>query len=338
MNKIITPCYFQIHDEKDVYQVSYEITNICDLRCFHCCNKSSSGEDAGLSRDNIFSLINDLITINVNSIYLTGGEPTLHPDFSSIVDYIHKNNIDLALATNGNNVENLPASLTAFNKTKEGVFVSIDGIERTHDKLRGVDGAFKNALKTINALLNKDVPVRISSIIWKENISELEEMIQLSKSIGVYKLHFSMLFNAGRAAANDINISESQYRDICNKVNELAEKYADDNFVVSMRRNHPLNTGCDYCHGAEKILHINSKGYVFPCSWIAKTELGGIYSFKWEKNSFHEDLYNLQKFQKLVNERIELYGYSGCPAIAYSVTKNPHGEDPLNKLLNYNEK
>jgi MoaA/NifB/PqqE/SkfB family radical SAM enzyme len=330
----ISPCFFTIHNDENAYQVSYEITNLCNLKCQHCCNKSTSTEYQGLSKDTIFSLIDELKSINVNSIYMSGGEPTLYPHFSDIVTYIHKNSIDLALATNATEINNVLPTLTTFNETREGIFISIDGLEDTHDKLRGKTGAFRNTVNSIKVLLINNIPVRISTVIWKENLNELEDLILFIQKIGVYKLHFSMLFNTGRAADNNIGIPEEQYATVCDEVDRLAKKYSNNSFSISMRRNQPFSVGCDYCYGTEKILHINSKGYVFPCSWIAKTDLGKIYSFKWQPNNFKENLKELQKFQNLVRKRIELYGYSGCPAVAYEKTKDMYGEDPLNKYLN----
>ncbi len=329
-----SPCFFTIHEDENAYQVSYEITNLCNLKCKHCCNKSTSTEYLGLSKDTVFLLIDELKSINVNSIYLSGGEPTLYPHFSDVVHYIHKKNIDLALATNAIEINEVLPALTSFNETREGVFISIDGIENTHDKFRGKTGAFRKTINSIKVLLSNNVPVRVSTVIWKDNLNELEDLILFVKKIGVYKLHFSMLFNTGRAVDNNIGIPEEQYVTVCNTIDRLAKKYSNNFFSISMRRNHPFSAGCDFCHGAEKILHINSKGYVFPCSWIAKTDLGKIFSFKWQSNNFKENLKELHKFQDLVRKRIELYGYSGCPAVAYEKTKNMYGEDPLNKYLN----
>ena len=334
MNERIVPCFFSVHYDEASYQVSYEITNACNLKCKHCCNKSTLNDFGGMPLERVKLLIDDLSDINANSIYMSGGEPTRYPGFTEIVDYIHIRGIDLALATNGTEIEHVMPALRTFSNTREGVFISLDGLGKSHDNLRGVEGAFDKTVASIRRLLAEKVPVRISSVVWKGNVDQLEDIVKFVGSLGVYKLHFSMLFNTGRAANNDIAISPVQYASVCRRIQELSERYSTTGFSISMKRNQALSVGCDFCHGAEKIIHINSKGYVFPCSWIAKTELGKYYSFKWEPGKLKEGLQRLRLFQDTVSQRIEKFGYSGCPAVAFEHTGDFFGGDPLNEWLN----
>ena len=87
-----SPCFFGVTEKEGVHQVSFEITNLCNLKCNHCCNDSSLFADEGLSKNEIFDLIDDLKKINTISIYLTGGEPTIFPDFEEVIEYINTKN------------------------------------------------------------------------------------------------------------------------------------------------------------------------------------------------------------------------------------------------------
>lgn len=336
-NEIVVPCFFSVHYNDASYQVSYEITNACNLKCQHCCNKSTLDDFAGMPLERVKLLIDDLSDINANSIYLSGGEPTRYPGFKEIVDYIHAKGIDIALATNGTQIDHAMSALRTFSSTREGIFISLDGLGKTHDSLRGVEGAFDKTVDSIRRLLEEHIPVRISSVVWKGNVDQLEDIVKFVGSLGVYMLHFSMLFNTGRASDNDIAISPEQYAEVCHRIQELSQKYSTSGFSITMKRNQPLMAGCDFCHGAEKIIHINSKGYVYPCSWIAKTKLGKKYAFKWEPGKLKAGLEKLYRFQDLVNQRIELFGYSGCPAVAFEHSGDVFGNDPLNEWLNGQE-
>ena len=64
------------------------------------------------------------------------------------------------------------------------LFVSLDGIEKTHDRIRGVNGCFKEALKGIAAAKNK-VSVTINTTIMSDNINEIEDIVKLAKDLGV---------------------------------------------------------------------------------------------------------------------------------------------------------
>lgn len=333
MEEKTVPCFFSIHEKDPSYQVSYEITNVCNLNCGHCCNKSTSEAFAGMPIGRILQMIDELASLRINSIYLSGGEPTKYPHFNEVVDYVHAKGIDLALATNATEIDDVLPVLKTFSQTREGVFVSLDGLYDTHDTLRGREGAFEKSVRSIRLLVQNRVPVRISTVIWKGNVSELEDIVLFCGSLGVYKVHFSMLFDTGRAAENDVAIPASQYGEICRKVEALSDKYSREGFSISMKRNRSLLQGCDYCHGAEKIIHINSRGRVFPCSWIAKTRLGEKYSFQWEPGNMRERLSQLLGFQDLVQKRIRLHGVSGCPAVAFQYHGAETAPDPLNDFL-----
>jgi MoaA/NifB/PqqE/SkfB family radical SAM enzyme len=64
------------------------------------------------------------------------------------------------------------------------VFVSLDGLEKTHDLIRGVNGCFKEALQGITAAKRK-VSVTINMTIMADNIHEVEDTVKLAKDLGV---------------------------------------------------------------------------------------------------------------------------------------------------------
>lgn len=334
-DKLISPCFFGVSDVPNNYQASFEITNYCNLRCQHCCNDSAVGKSDYLSREEIFDLVDDLKSINVTSMYITGGEPTLHPDFLDIAKYINSRGMTMVLATNGYDISKQLGIIKENVSHPAGVFVSLDGLGPVHDEFRGTDKAFSNAVSSIKMLLKNNIPVRVSSVIWSKNIDQLEELIKFVKSLGVYHLHFSTLFKTGRAADSDIFINDKQCRQVINKLHRLIKKYSDDVFSVSTRRDQVLDSSSDRCYGGKKILHINSHGQVFPCSWAEKCVSNNKYGYQWRKGNIRECLSVVSRFQELVDERINKFGYSGCPAMAISVYGDELADDPVNRILKY---
>lgn len=326
--KRVSPCFFGISDDAKVFEVSYEITNKCNLKCLHCVNNSGEEHESALPTGRIYDLIDDLVGIGMTSIYLTGGEPTLHPDFDAIVSYIKSKNIAMVLATNGTNVKN---KIEIIKDTISRVSVSMDGIGEVHDEFRNTPGVFDEMMEVVALLRRNGVPVRVSSMIWKKNAGQIEEMIVRAKEVGVYKIHFSMLVAAGRAAQNieDIRVPAEDYPALVNIVHGLIDKYSTKDFVVSAIRDHCIDGGSESCQGGARILHINTRGEIFPCSWIGKGVLGKEYGTLWEKGNIRECLKRAGALHDLVEKRIRLSGISGCPAMA----DGPLGEDPLNKLL-----
>jgi MoaA/NifB/PqqE/SkfB family radical SAM enzyme len=62
------------------------------------------------------------------------------------------------------------------------VYVSLDGIEETHDTIRGVSGCFRKAVRGIMASREK-VSVTINTTIMAENIHEIEDLVKLAKEL-----------------------------------------------------------------------------------------------------------------------------------------------------------
>jgi MoaA/NifB/PqqE/SkfB family radical SAM enzyme len=64
------------------------------------------------------------------------------------------------------------------------IYVSIDGMEKTHDTIRGVNGCFRKAVRGVTASESK-VSVTINTTMMAENIHEIEDLVKLAKELGV---------------------------------------------------------------------------------------------------------------------------------------------------------
>lgn len=332
MGSGVSPCFFGINNDSNIFEVSYELTNKCNLRCLHCLNSSGNEDPAALPTEKIFQLIDDLKKINVTKMYLTGGEPSLHPDFNAIVNYIKSKDIEIALASNGMDIAD---KISIIKETISNVSVSLDGIGELHDKFRGTQGSFDNLIKSISLLRSNGIKVRISSMVWRENIDQLEQMILLAKEMGVYRIHFSMLVSAGRAAdnVNEIALADDDYEKVIEKIHKLIEKYSGEDILVSVIRDKHIDCESDSCQGGERILHINDRGDVFPCSWIAKCSLANDYQSHWVAGSIESCFKKANLLQSLVQKRKSVLDICGCPAMASHYHNDPLADDPLNKLL-----
>lgn len=136
---------------------SADITNRCNLRCKHCYWWKGYQKGEELSPDEWRTVINEIFIKNhIFHVALTGGEPLLRPDVVEVFteELPHK----IFIVTNGT----IP--LMKLSKVG-GYYVSVDGTEEIHDRIRGkgvyakvkrnvkeYDGAFytNTTLTTIN--------------------------------------------------------------------------------------------------------------------------------------------------------------------------------------------
>lgn len=160
------------------------VTYRCNARC-SMCNIWKNPEVEGLAPDQYLKLPNTLKTINV-----TGGEPFLRKDLVEVVKNIHKRVPDarLVFSTNGFRTDLITSTMKQIRNFHEkvGVGVSIDGLEATHEKVRGVPGVFKNAVSTIQELRRIGIrDLRIGMTLQRDNVDEAHLVFNLSKELGV---------------------------------------------------------------------------------------------------------------------------------------------------------
>ena len=76
-------------------------TTACNLAC-HGCISASLLNQGGFKRDRIKNLAKEFVEIGVKAVVLIGGgEPMAHPEFGTLVDYFHKNDIHVGVTSNG---------------------------------------------------------------------------------------------------------------------------------------------------------------------------------------------------------------------------------------------
>lgn len=81
--------------------VELDPTTACNLAC-HDCISANLLNQGGFVKGRLRELAEDFKKIGVKAVVLIGGgEPMAHPEFSSLVDYLHENNIQVGVTTNG---------------------------------------------------------------------------------------------------------------------------------------------------------------------------------------------------------------------------------------------
>ncbi|MCR5374303.1 MAG: radical SAM protein [Lachnospiraceae bacterium] len=78
--------------------ISVELTNRCNFKCSHCYKEAGSDNWDYIDENRIIPFLKEMIN-KIHGVTLTGGEATLHPAFSDIVQELPQNSI--ALLTNG---------------------------------------------------------------------------------------------------------------------------------------------------------------------------------------------------------------------------------------------
>lgn len=151
-----------------------ELTSKCNLRCVYCFHFDSVTEYCkDLPTEEWLQFIEELQSLSILEVSLSGGEPFSRPDFMTICRKVAESNIRYTILSNGTMItEDHARELADIGRGK--VQVSLDGIDEINDAGRG-KGTFQAAVRGIRNLIKYHVPVYPRVTISHHNIGHLEE-------------------------------------------------------------------------------------------------------------------------------------------------------------------
>jgi len=202
-------------DEETRPVVVWNSTRACNLRCLHC-YANAGGEPAAGEMDTAAArrFIDDLAAFRVPVLLFSGGEPLMRPDFFELAAYAREKGIRPVVSTNGT----LITRETAWRLKQTGVGyvgVSLDGLEETNDRLRGIKGAFAAALEGIRHCVAVGQRVGLRFTITRENYLDLNAVFDLIEAEGINRACFYHLVYSGRGSRiRDLDLDPDQKRGV----------------------------------------------------------------------------------------------------------------------------
>ena len=99
--------------------------------------------------------------------------------------------------------------------------VSLDGLERLHDLLRGQKGAWRRAVRGVCALQNAGLKPQITTVFHRDNFSEMEAMYDFLCDLGIESWRPINIEPIGRACeSRDLLLSPSQFNALLSFIRE----------------------------------------------------------------------------------------------------------------------
>ena len=173
--------------------VKIKLTWRCNLAC-SMCDFWKQDRPTPLTTERVTHTLDELVALGCRKVHLSGGEPTLRPDLPDLIAHARHLKLRVTLTTNGT----LVTRELARQLVKAGlnsVCVSIDSpVRSVHDRIRGTPGAFKQALAGIRALQraaerrDARLPIRINTVVRKDNYDTLDQLPALAHILGVHSI------------------------------------------------------------------------------------------------------------------------------------------------------
>ena len=185
-------------DKKPV--VVWNMTRRCNLKCVHCYAHAlpTEGSDE-ISTKQGKEIIDDLATFGSPVILFSGGEPLVRKDLPELASYAVEKGMRAVISTNGTLIT--PAKAKELKSVGLSyVGISLDGGEETHDKFRGVPGAFKKAMQGVANCQSEGLKVGLRFTINKRNVVEVPLIFRLLDEREVPRCCFYHLVYSGRGS------------------------------------------------------------------------------------------------------------------------------------------
>jgi MoaA/NifB/PqqE/SkfB family radical SAM enzyme len=208
--------------------VAWQITNECNLACMHCIEESGPGKRFKVELDDaqVFSVLEQMMALEVPYLSFSGGEPMLHPRFFDMVEYVCSRGSQLKVETNGHTLTQETAARLRDLEVK-AVQVSLDGGSRpTFNKIR-VLGEFDRVLEGIRRLRDAGVPIEINFSPTRFNVHEIGAVVDLAYELGAYSFYTGRTMYTGNAvkAWRHLEVSDEQYAAFFDTLRAKAEQY-----------------------------------------------------------------------------------------------------------------
>lgn len=185
--------------------VQVELTEACNLRCRFCYNS----QKPRYNRD-VYRMMDVLADQGVMQLTLTGGEPLMHPEFFSILEYAVKKFPNVMILSNGSlmNDENVRR---ISESGVMSVSISIHGTESVHESLTCVRGSYADSMRAIRRYLEiGQVPVASNFVLNAKNKTVLAETAQRFHEMGLQFMTITRFVPVGIGkTAHDLEISRA---------------------------------------------------------------------------------------------------------------------------------
>ncbi len=238
-------------------ELHMDLTDRCNERCVHCYVPQNGR--ATMPTDLALKVIQEFREMEGLTLYVSGGECLLHPDFTLILREAKRLDLNIIVMSNLIACNDMTVSLL---KEIDPQFVNVSLYSmrpNEHDAITGVAKSWEKTMTAIRALKSAGVHVRLATPILKENKDAVDE---LQKFAAEMQMHDVV----------DCDVIGRMDHDCSNQDHALALDEA-----KKFMREHRAILGLEKCDGArcepdsrvceigDFKLNINARGDYYPC-------------------------------------------------------------------------
>lgn len=249
-------------------QMTLVLTNECNFECIYCFRSARDKWDNELTKEEIFDLIAQSAEFEVKYCSLTGGEPTLHPNFEAVVIRLLENDIYPYISSNGTNISDstLENMRTAGLQTIQ--FSMDSAIRLVFDKMVGASGYFDKLIAAIKKAKDLEYIVRVKGVLSELNATGVEHLFDTCAALGVDYVFLEPFSPGLDGRGNEkLLLSKQSAEKVGQAIDRAQKKYSPKTNIIPFKAQTKWACADDiiYCGGMYTSFIVQSDGTIGVC-------------------------------------------------------------------------
>ena len=310
-------------------RIYIEVTNRCNLNCSMCIRNNWNHELGSMSRKTFLKLLNDMQGFSpLPEIFFGGyGEPLSHPDIINLIQNTNKLGARTSLVTNGT-LLSPEMSKDLILSGLDRLWISLDGMHQDNYPNDDYLSQIIHNLEIFQDIKNnpqlkqnnREAPeVGMVYVLTKNNSSDLPDLVDLGKYLGVKSIFITYLEAYSEEMAGEIPYQADKLRDLASPntdqsdLADLINKLQSEESEISIEGSltNP-STRCPFAERGEIALRWD--GEVSPCLPLLYDHTSIVGRWKSQVHSYSlgnidsislQDIWLDQEFETLIQRLLD---------------------------------
>lgn len=270
----------------------WELTLRCNMRCLHCGSVAGKARKNELSIEECFRVADELLGLGCRQIAFIGGEIFFYRGWEKVARRMSDGGALVNIITNAYSLgDEEIAQIKEANLSNVGI--SLDGMEKNHDLIRGKKGAYQRVLSAFKRLNQAGIPIAVVTSLLDFNVADLEQIHDLLAAHPVEIWQLQIVTGMGNMAGRqEYLLHPARIGEITNFIREKRRAgalrvyagddigYFDENEVYLRSRPGTISVW-NGCQAGMRVVGIDSAGNVKGCE--------SIYSDKFIEGNLREE-------------------------------------------------
>ncbi|MDW2799928.1 radical SAM protein [Clostridium boliviensis] len=221
--------------------LSVHLTDKCNNSCNFCVVNSSQKSKEKVNQKVIYNFLKENAGKGYECVNLHGGEPTTIPELLNILEDIRGFDYPaVSIQTNARLLKDLEFAKSLVDRGVDLFVVSLHGKDAAQqDYFTNVEGSFDETVIGIKNVIALGKKVRTNTVVCKQNVANLREIVELAISLGVQHINISAIHPAGKAFKNFHQVTP-HYFEIMDEVKKAVDFVVEKNITCTLE-------GFPYC-------------------------------------------------------------------------------------------